>query len=99
MKRAKVFGIGLHKTGTSSLAKALKLLGYKVTGPNGTRDADIAETYIRNAAKISSRFDAFQDNPWPLLYRQMDAMWPGAKFILTTRDSEAWIVSQVKHFG
>jgi len=34
-----------------------------------------------------------------LVYREMDAMWPNAKFILTTRDPDRWIKSQVDHFG
>jgi UDP-N-acetylmuramate-alanine ligase len=38
----KVFCIGFHKTGTTSLAVALKTLGYRVTGPNGVHDPDIA---------------------------------------------------------
>jgi hypothetical protein len=95
----KVFGIGFHKTATTSLRAALRHLGYDVTGPNGAHDADIADTYREMAREISARHDAFQDNPWPLVYREMDAMWPGAKFILTTRDPEAWIASQVKYFG
>jgi hypothetical protein len=32
--KTKVFGIGFHKTATTSLAKALSYLGYRVTGPN-----------------------------------------------------------------
>jgi len=38
----KIFGISFHKTGTKSLARALSSLGYSVTGPNGTRDPEIA---------------------------------------------------------
>ena len=41
--KAKVFCIGFHKTGTTSLERALEMLGYRVTGPNNTKDPDIAE--------------------------------------------------------
>ncbi len=94
----KVFGIGFHKTGTKSLAKALRVLGFTVTGPNNFRDRDIAGTYRDIARSLSAEFDAFQDNPWPLVYREMDRQWPDAKFILTVRDGPAWYASQLEHF-
>lgn len=97
--RPKVFGIGFHKTGTTSLKEVLTHLGYSVTGPNWTGDDDIAQTFVAKSRELSKSFDGFQDNPWPLVYAEMDEMWPGAKFILTTRDIEPWIASQVKHFG
>lgn len=95
----KIFGIGFHKTGTTSLAVAFKALGLTVTGPNNVDDRDIADTYVDIAREKSKQFDTFQDNPWPLVYREMDEMWPEAKFILTTRDPDRWVKSQVDHFG
>ena len=97
--KPKVFCIGFHKTGTTSLAVALKLLGYRVTGPNNTKDPDIADKVYALANELSEKYDAFQDNPWPVLYREMDERWPGSKFILTRRPADAWIRSQVKDFG
>jgi hypothetical protein len=41
--RSKVFGIGFHKTGTSSLGRALSMLGYRVADVQGVWDQDIAE--------------------------------------------------------
>ena len=38
----KVFCIGAHKTGTTSLEVALRKLGYRVRGSFGTKDPDIA---------------------------------------------------------
>jgi hypothetical protein len=95
----KVFCIGFHKTGTTSLEKALELLGYRVTGPNGTKDPDIAEKVYDMADELVAKYDAFQDNPWPVLYREMDEKYPGSKFILTMRSPESWISSQVRDFG
>lgn len=95
----KVFGIGFHKTGTSSLRNALERLGYRVTGPNGVYDRRIAENLDWLTAKLSHRYDAFQDNPWPLVFEKMDKLHPGSKFILTVRDPDAWIRSQIGHFG
>jgi hypothetical protein len=95
----KVFCVGFHKTGTTSLAVALAMLGYRVTGPNGVRDPDIAGKALRLAHDLVREYDAFQDNPWPVLYREMDESYPGSKFILMLRDPQAWIASQVRHFG
>jgi hypothetical protein len=95
----KVFGIGFHKTATSSLALALRVLGYRVTGPNGVNDPDISQKVHTMADELISRFDAFQDNPWPLLYRELDAKVPGSKFVLTVRPADRWIKSVVRHFG
>ncbi|MDN5780600.1 MAG: hypothetical protein L0H23_01030 [Luteimonas sp.] len=95
----KVFGIGFHKTGTKSLATALGDLGYRVTGPNGTRDPDLASKVLAMACELSWEYDAFQDNPWPLLYREMDRLHPGSKFILTVRPAAEWIHSITSFFG
>ena len=95
----KVFGIGFHKTGTKSLAKALTTMGYRVTGPNATRQIDIAQSAMDIALNLVEHYDAFQDNPWPLLYKQLDQRIPNSKFILTIRDSEGWINSVCNYFG
>lgn len=96
---AKVFCIGFHKTGTTSLAMALKLLGYRVTGPNGTKDKDIASKVWDMADSLVQEYNAFQDNPWPVIYKEMDRKYPGSKFIFMTRSSDSWISSQVRDFG
>jgi hypothetical protein len=96
---AKVFCIGFHKTGTTSLGMALKTLGYSVTGPNGTKDPNIRRNVYDMAFRLVEQYDAFQDNPWPILYRELDERCPNSKFILTLRSSESWIQSQLRHFG
>ncbi len=95
----KVFCIGFHKTGTTSLAIALEELGYKVTGPNSTNDPNISENVYQMADELVQQYDAFQDNPWPIIYQELDQKYPGSKFILTIRSTESWIESQLKHFG
>lgn len=97
--KAKVFCIGFHKTGTTSLEVALKKLGYRVTGSFGTKDPDIASKVHEMAYAMVPKYDAFEDNPWPILYRELDARFPGSKFILTRRPAENWIRSQVKDFA
>ena len=95
----KIFCIGFHKTGTTSLAVALKALGYRVTGPNGVNDPDIAKNVHAMTDQLVRKFDAFQDNPWPIIYKDLDRRYPGSKFILTLRDTNQWLKSQVKYFG
>ena len=98
MNETKVFGIGFHKTATTSLAKALTILGYRVTGPNGGGDPEISQNVYDMAYRLVEEFDAFQDNPWPIIYKELDEKFPGSKFILTLRPPEQWIKSIVKHF-
>ena len=95
----KVFGVGFHKTGTKSLAQAFERLGYNVTGPNGFRVPNIADRYKTICRRYSKRYDAFQDNPWPLTFKEMSVMWPEAKFILTLRNKDDWLKSVIRHFG
>jgi hypothetical protein len=98
--RAKVFCIGFHKTGTSSLRDALSMLGYRVTGPNFQREEGLDWPSLeRKALAVAHQFDAFQDNPWPLVFRFMDEQFPGSRFILTLRDEHAWYASALRHFG
>ena len=97
--KAKVFCIGFHKTGTTSLEVALSKLGYSVAGSFGTKDPEIESKVHEMAFAMVAEYDAFEDNPWPILYRELDERFPGSKFILTRRPSENWIRSQVKDFA
>ena len=99
MGEAKIFGIGFHKTGTSSLGTALTTLGYRVAGAQRVHDRNVGRDALATAVDLVPRYDAFQDNPWPLLYEEMDERYPGSRFILTVRPTDAWIASVVKHFG
>lgn len=98
-RQQKLFAIGYHKTGTSSLAIALQILGYRVTGPRGVFDPLISTRALSIALDLVQEYDAFQDNPWPLLYKDLDRLVPKSRFILTVRPSEPWIRSVVRHFG
>ncbi len=93
----KIFGIGLSKTGTTSLAGALTMLGYK------TRDYIGVTRYIPHDLSCIPReeldgYDAFTDTPIPSFYRELDAAFPDSKFILTVRDAKGWLTSCKKQF-
>jgi hypothetical protein len=77
----------------------LKRLGYRVTGPNGVDDPEIATNLDAMVRDLVARFDAFQDNPWPVIYRSLDRDYPGSKFVLSLRAPESWIRSVRRHFG
>ena len=96
--KAKVFGIGFHKTGTKSLGHALGLLGYRVAGPVGAQNPEIAQQAVAIALALATDYDAFNDNPWPLLYKTLDATFPGSRFILTMRDEQRWLRSVLRYF-
>lgn len=93
LDQQKIFCIGFQKTGTQSVATSLGELGYRVTGPRGFRIGRIRRFYRQLCADLSYQFDAFQGDPWPIVYQDMFALWPNAKFVLTVRDKHEWIDS------
>ncbi|MGL4237091.1 sulfotransferase family protein [Tabrizicola sp.] len=92
----KIIGIGLPKTGTSSLHDALKILGYKsVHFPHDPRTV----AQIRGgdyALDVLKTADAVSDVPIPAIFPRLDTAFPGSKFIQTDRDVDAWIESERK---
>ena len=90
MKPYKVFGLGFHRTGTTSLQTALELLGYRVIGMRDTEwNAYVNKDYDRIRQSIED-FDGFRDMPWPLLYRWLYENIENARFVLTRRDPDSW---------
>ena len=99
-KNQKVFGIGFHKTGTSSLGEALRQLGYSPIA-NYTPELlpHIKSSNWQAIQNFCQSYQAFEDNPWPLLYRELDEMFPDSKFVLTIRPHDQWLNSVIKHFS
>ena len=97
----KVFCIGFQKTGTSSLRDALAQIGYRVCGVFG-REVPLEElraTFVERGLKIAEEYDAVEDMPWPLMFRELDRAFPSSKFILTIRETNRWYRSIANHFG
>lgn len=88
----KIFGIGFSRTGTTSLTEALRLLGYRTVHHPLSLLAFADGALTLNTA-CAARYDAITDTPVALMYRELDAAFPGAKFILTMRDCESWMGS------
>lgn len=97
----KVFCIGFQKTGTTSLRDAFIHLGYRYHGPVGrTMSLDQLQSgLLQRATAVAREHDVVADMPWPLLYREMDAAFPGSRFILTLRDTDSWLRSISEHFA
>ena len=86
MKHQKVFCIGLGKTGTTSLKEALRILGYRL---------------IRLPLDWQgiTDFDAALPGVSAAMYPELDAAYPGSKFILTVRDVDGWLKSIERDMG
>lgn len=103
--RNKVFVLGFHKTGTTSLAKALVVLGYRVCGfvnppTNYTPETHTREELFEAIYKpFLEKYDMFEDTPWFIFYRELLELYPDAKFILTKRPVDGWFKSVLNHFG
>lgn len=91
----KIFCIGLHKTGTSSLYDFAQKLGFSCIH---------SANWHKDKARLE-KFDFFSDggshydgiNEFDYIDLLDDH--PAAKFILQTRDTRGWIVSKLKHAG
>jgi len=94
---SKIFGIGLSKTGTTSLANALELLGYRTKDYIGVTKYVQGDVCCIDLDTIDKN-NALTDTPIPSFYRELDVRYPGSKFILTVRDRASWARSCKKQF-
>jgi hypothetical protein len=91
--RPRVFGVGWAKTGTTTLGGCMRLLGYDHCGQNLSLVPEIARGDLSRTMRIANRHGSFSDWPWIILFRELDAAFPGSRFILTTRDPDRWVES------
>jgi len=96
----RIFGIGMHKTGTTSLHAALSVLGFKSWHWDSAHSAKAIWREMNSTGRSSTleKYYALTDLPIPILYRKLDAAYPGSKFILTTRNEKKWLESVRKHW-
>lgn len=91
--RRKVFGIGWAKTGTTTLGQCFRMLGYDHQSQNLALVERMMRGSLERTMQIAGEKQSFEDWPWPLLYRELDAAFPGSRFVLTTRDPSSWLSS------
>ncbi len=96
----RLFGIGMHKTATTSLNAALRQLGFDTAHWKSAHWAKAIWREMNNLGKSATleRSYAMSDLPFPLMYDRLDKAYPGSKFILTTRDEEDWLESVRRHY-
>ena len=93
----RVFHVGWAKTGTSSLTKAMRILGYFswqfapwMAGFNHFK-TPLPELHYDFSSVTDYTF--LSDLPFCMLYKQLDEIFPGSLFVLTTRDIDTWLSS------
>lgn len=94
----KVFGIGLSKTGTTSLTKALNIVGiHTIHYPWDQKTFDELQ---RGEYRLSvlNEYQGVTDTPVAPFFAQLDKAWPGSKFILTVREKGSWLRSAENHW-
>eukprot|EP00042_Codosiga_hollandica_P023222 m.90369 g.90369 ORF g.90369 m.90369 type:complete len:461 (+) comp51098_c0_seq2:3-1385(+) len=94
----KVFGLGLSKTGTTSLGDALTALGYRNRHYDPTFVPYMLPPGVFSFQEHFKDVDSAQDIPVALYYKELLAAFPDAKFILTMREPEEWYESYSHHF-
>jgi hypothetical protein len=97
--RLKVFGIGLSKTGTSSLALALEHLGYRTVHNPTDNDTMLALLSGDFQCRALIENDAVCDIMFSRQFRELDRMYPESAFILTEREGEQWHASCAHHWA
>lgn len=98
-RRTKVFGIGLNKTGTTTLRLCLQTLGYRHYGYSRQLLAAFRRGDLEPALRIAELYDSVEDWPWPLMYRELfDKFGSDARYVLTVRrDPDVWLNSLKAH--
>jgi len=89
VSKAKVFGVGLSRTGTVSLTAALKRLGYRAKH----------YPHLLQVIEMAAKFDALTDIPVIVYMEALDQLYPDARFVLTVRNEETWIASLTRHYS
>ena len=95
-----VFCIGLSRTGTRSLTRALRVLGYQARHFGYTAEA----LCLSKSGQLSLDLNHFQepgaylDLPVAAFFEELDAVYPDALFIHTIRNKESWLEACERRF-
>jgi len=81
----KVWGIGLSRTGTTSLTRILREAGLNIIH------------YPTNKQMYDPSVDGATDIPVTINFKHLDAVYPDSKFIYTIRHEDDWVNSIVPY--
>ena len=97
----KVFGIGLSRTGTTSLTVALNSAGYATYHalPHLLQGAALARGSARVDRWWADAYDAQTDIHAAVAFEELATAYPSAKFVYNTRDSAAWAAAMARFMG
>ncbi len=84
-QHGKIFGIGLSRTGTTSLHEALKILD---------KNCFHFPQHLMNFVN----YDAAVDSSTAFCFKFLDVYFPNAKFIYTMRDIDGWVKSMLTYY-
>lgn len=87
----KVFGIGFGRTGTTSLTRALEILGYRVL--HFPRPDLAVSPSLPRLWRLYFNVDGGTDTSVAVIFRELDRWFPGSRFIYTERDGPDWLRS------
>lgn len=109
-----IFGIGLNKTGSSSLHHAIQILGYNSIHYEHNGDI-LSDIVLSNLSKKQRAFYNIEDFdcyfdylPWTSsredfsfnhLYKTLDKQYPNSLFIYNTRNIDSWLKSRHDHIA
>jgi hypothetical protein len=74
----KVFGIGLNKTGTTSLGVWLSKAGFSLVEEHSAYMVRLALQRSEDLFALVHKHSGFEDFPWPLVYKECFERFPGA---------------------
>jgi hypothetical protein len=102
-ERAKIFLVGMSKTGTVSYHHAFQILGFKSihhTLDNGDKARPLIDKARKEGRPLMhyiDEYDVYSDLVLWKYYKQLRDQYPDSYFILNTRDTELRAKSKISH--
>jgi hypothetical protein len=101
----RIFCISMQRSGTTSVGKFFRDFGFRWAGWPADADNGWSEAWYRGdfesifGSPDFQAANAFEDSPWwsPDFYKALFHRFRGSKFVLMTRDPDAWFRSMLAH--
>jgi len=101
----KIFCLSMQRSGTSSVGDFLEQWGFKRAGHPMSRSQGWTRNWFNGDFEaifndpVFQEHEVFEDDPFwcPEFYKVIYHRVPGSRFVLLTRDADAWFKSMVRH--